>query len=157
MRLVVVTNQYVTNVVEVSADWTSGDMRWQPPENSFGILSDIGKIGDRYVDGEFQSQEVPEPVSVPQVISDRQFYQQLAVLGLITQAEALAAVKTGDIPATLQGLIVSLPVEQRFSAEMLLSGAVQFQRNHPLTLIFGLAMGWTDEELDTLWIAASRL
>jgi hypothetical protein len=94
---------------------------------------------------------------IPMTISDRQFYQQIAVLGLITDAEALAAVKTGDIPATLQGLISALPADDQFAATMLLSGAVEFKRAHPLTVAFGAAMGWTSEQLDNLWVEASKL
>jgi hypothetical protein len=156
MRLVVIEGQIVTNVVEVPDDWTPEDTRWQP--QGIGVLSDTGWIGDTYVNGEFIKPVPPTPeIIVPQIISDRQFFQQLAVLGLITQAEALAAVKTGDIPATLQGLVSTLPVDQQFSAEMLLSGAVSFDRKHPLTVYFGQAMSWTDAQLDTLWIEANKL
>ena len=38
---------------------------------------------------------------VPAIISDRQFYQNLAVRGVITQAEALAAVGPGTIPPAM--------------------------------------------------------
>ena len=97
----------------------------------------------------------PEPV--PGVTSDRQFFQQLAAIGAITPAEALAAVRTGDIPAALQAIIDQLPPADKFSAEMLLSGAVSFRRDHALTAQLGAAMGWTSEQVDDLWRAAALL
>ena len=94
---------------------------------------------------------------VPPVISDRQFFQQLALMGVITQQEALDAVKTGAIPAALQMVVDALPPSAKFAAEMSLSGAVEFRRAHPLTSSLGVAMGWTSPEIDQLWRDASRL
>jgi hypothetical protein len=95
---------------------------------------------------------------VPPVISDRQFFQALAEMGFITLAEALAAVKTGEIPVEFQALIASLPSEEdRFAAEMLMSGATQFNRSHPLTLAFGASKGWTSEDIDELFVLAASM
>ena len=94
---------------------------------------------------------------VPPVISDRQFFQQLALMGFITQQEALDAVKTGAIPAALQMVVDALPSAAKFAAEMSLSGAVEFRRAHPLTSSLGVAMGWTKAQIDQLWRDASLL
>jgi hypothetical protein len=96
-------------------------------------------------------------VVVPQQISDRQFFQQLAVQGIIGQADALAAVKTGAMPADLQALINQLPADQQFAATMLISGATVFERNHPLTVGIGTAYGWSSAQIDALFIAAAAL
>lgn len=98
----------------------------------------------------------PAPL-VPVAISDRQFFQQLAVMGAITQDEAIAAVATGTIPATLDGFVATLPQEQQFAARMLLKGATVFERNHPMTQLLAQGMGWTAEQLDALWTAAAVL
>jgi hypothetical protein len=90
-------------------------------------------------------------------ISDRQFFQQLAIRGAITQAEALAAVCTGTLPTSLAALVAELPSDQQFAATMLLSGAVEFNRNHPLVAVLGAAYGWSSSELDDLWRAAAQL
>lgn len=83
------------------------------------------------------------PPPVPQSISDRQFFHMLAKLGTITKDEALAAVKTGEIPAALQAFVAAIPDEDdRFDAEMLLSGAVEFRFDHPLTPAIAAANGW---------------
>lgn len=100
----------------------------------------------------------PDPVYVPLIISDRQFFQQAAVAGIITQAEALAAVQTGTIPAMLQMIIDELPdANQRFAATMLLAGATQFERNHPLTVEVGTHLGLTTAQVDDFFIAAAQL
>lgn len=96
-------------------------------------------------------------INVPQTISDRQFFQQLAIAGIISQEEALAAVKTGDIPAALSGFIAALDDAARFNAEMLLSGATVFQRNHPLTDAIAAAQGMTPAQVDDFFRAAAAL
>lgn len=98
-----------------------------------------------------------EPAPVPAEISDRQFFQQLAVQRVITQDEALAAVKTGDIPAALQRVIDGLPPGQQFEATMIVSGATTFQREHPLTVAIGSACHWTSDQIDALFQAAAEL
>lgn len=100
----------------------------------------------------------PDPVPfVPQIISDRQFFQQLAVQGVITDDEALAAVGPGTLPAALSKLIDGLPSDQQFPAKMLLVGAVQFDRKHPMVAVLGQAFGWSDAQLDSLWTNAAAL
>lgn len=99
----------------------------------------------------------PPPPPIPD-ISDRQFFQQAAVLNIITQEEALAAVKTGTIPTSLQAIVDAIPdAEQKFAVNMILSGATTFQRNHPLTNSIGTAMGLTEEEIDEFFRHAGLL
>lgn len=96
-------------------------------------------------------------IDVPQTISDRQFFQQLAIAKVISQEEALAAVKTGDIPSALSGFIAALDDASRFNAEMLLSGATVFQRNHPLTNAVAMAQGMTADQVDEFFRQAAKL
>ncbi len=100
---------------------------------------------------------IPSTEPVPSTISDRQFFQQLAVGGLITESEALAAVQTGTLPAAIVAFIDQLPDEQQFPASMLLTGATSFERAYPLTEAF-LAMYEMDgEHIDQLWRDAIQL
>jgi hypothetical protein len=108
-------------------------------------------------DEENSAQFTPAIPDVPSEVSDRQFAQQLAVEGAITQSEALAWVKTGDLPASMAALVGMLPTEQQFPANMLLSGATIFLRNHPMTSVFGQMYGWSDAKLDQVWQDASVL
>jgi hypothetical protein len=95
---------------------------------------------------------------VPQTISDRQFFQMATISGLITQADALAAVQTGTIPPVLAAVIDGLPDDaQKFVAQMTLAGATIFERHHPLTEAVGVALGWTSEQIDQFFIQAAEM
>ena len=97
-------------------------------------------------------------VPVPPVVSDRQFFHACARLGLVSQSEALAAVKTGDIPPELQAIVDAIPdPDERFDAEMFLSGAVEFRRDHPLTEAVRLARSMTHTQVDDLFRLAGSL
>ena len=89
-------------------------------------------------------------------ISRRQFFQQLAIIKIITEDEALSAMG-GTIPFGLASLIVLLPSEDVFAAKMLLTGASTFQRNHLVTIAIGKAYKWPDEQVDEFFIEAAKL
>jgi hypothetical protein len=96
--------------------------------------------------------------ATPRLISDRQFYQALALQGAVTQEEALAAVRTGAIPSAMQPFIDAIPDQElQFGATMLLSGAVEFDRHHPMVESFRQAMGWTVQQTNDLWRLAAAL
>jgi len=99
----------------------------------------------------------PEPEPVPASISDRQFAQQLAVLGTISEAEALAWAARGDLPNAMEAAIVALPEESRFAARMLLSSATSYERAHPLVPAVGGLLGYVSAEIDDIWRAAALL
>ncbi len=99
--------------------------------------------------------EPPEPV--PEKISDRQFFQQMAIDGHITQEEAEEAVGPGTIPATMAALLEMIPEEQRWPARMLIRGATEFLRHDPVTILIGQLYGFTDEQVDEIWRKASLL
>ena len=99
----------------------------------------------------------PEPEPVPVAISDRQFAQQLAVLGTISEAEAIAWAARGELPEAMEEAIAALPEEDRFSARMLLSSATTYERAHPLVPLLGGLLGYDEAEIDDLWRAAAQL
>jgi hypothetical protein len=117
------------------------------------------EIGGTYSNGVYvPPPAAPSPIAgVPQVISDRQFFQQLAVEGIVTQDEALAAVMVGTIPAALQVLIDAMPADQQFNAKMIVAGGTTFERSHPLTIAIGTAYGWTSAMMDAFFTAAYSL
>lgn len=97
------------------------------------------------------------PVTIPEEISDRQFFQALAMAQLITKEEAIAAVATGAVPAAMEAFFSGMTEDEEFSARMLLQGAVVFHRHHPLVEAFGALQGMTSAQIDGLWVAAAAL
>lgn len=95
---------------------------------------------------------------IPNEISRRQFFQYLAMLGIINRQEALAALQNGAIPAPLQVIIDQLPTDDdRFEAQMFIIGALKFNRLHPLSQTVHLSLGWTVEQRDEFWREAYKL
>jgi len=88
---------------------------------------------------------------VPPIISDRQFFQGLAIAGMISEDEAEDAVGPGIIPPPMMALIDQLPEEDRFAARMKLRGATQFLRHDALTETVRDLYGWTSEQTDQFW------
>jgi hypothetical protein len=102
--------------------------------------------------------EPPVTEPIPDDISRRQFFQYLSVLEIISRAEALAAIQTGTIPASLQAIIDQLPSDDdKFNAQMFVVGAQNFNRLHWLTDKVRLAMQWTVEERDDFWRNAAKV
>ena len=93
------------------------------------------------------------PASI--IVSDRQFFQALAMGGKITEAEAEAAVATGTIPSDMAALVDQLPPDQQFTARMLLKGATTFRSDHPLSDMLADLYGLSGEQkLDLFRVAA---
>jgi hypothetical protein len=98
----------------------------------------------------------PPPPPVPEEISDRQFFHQLALAGLISKMEAVAAVNTGTLPAQVEAIVASLPEDPEFEARMYFA-ARTYNRSHPFVDQMGAAMALTPEQIDDLWRAAAAL
>lgn len=99
---------------------------------------------------------VPELSSGLGQISRRQFFQQLAIVGVISQTEAEDAM-SGVIPPEMLTLIGQIPQEAQFAARMLLRGATTFERSHPLSETFRQLFMWSAETLDLFWTDAGQL
>lgn len=131
-------------------------------DDSANIPNDPGNRDWQEYQDWLQAGNIPTPFTppapkVPEVISDRQFYQQLALGGTITQAEALAYVKTGTLPATLAAVVATLTPDQQFAVQMQIIGSVEYQRHNPTVMMLATALGWTDTQLNALWTAAALL
>ena len=99
----------------------------------------------------------PNRSAPPGTISDRQFAQQAALTGLISEKDALAWASAGKIPPSMLALVNELPGEAQFAAKMMLSGATSFERSHALTAELTAAFGWSDRQRDDFWSAAAQL
>ena len=138
----------------------------EPPPGSVEIKDDAwwdfcANPGTRRWNGaEIEVVEPPPlPPVIPEIISDRQFAQALALDGTITQDEALAWAARGDLPAALKAALAQIPETggQRFAAQMLLSAATTYERGHPLVPVLGALLGKDAAALDDIWTRAEAL
>lgn len=136
------------------SDCFHADLGFQPVPD--GAAVSVGMTWDGKAFGPTPAPP-PPPAVVPDVISDRQCFQQLAVMGKISQDEALAAVTVGALPKAVSDGIAALPAEQQFPARMLLCGATEFHRLHPMALVFLAFFGLGEADRDPLWTAAAAL
>lgn len=172
MRYALIKNGIVENVIEadtittaeaIEAALAAGELPvgYVVPDGFLAVEA-TGDVGPGHTyDGEAFAPPPPEPVVLAD-ISDRQFFHALSKppYEIITKAEALAAVKVGELPASLQAIVDAIPdAEARYDAEMLLSGAKQFERAHPMVAAIAGAMTppWAEAEIDAFWTFAASL
>lgn len=100
---------------------------------------------------------IDEEVIQPVVISKRQFYLQLLAIGMVTQAEVLAVMRSNTLPAAIQAILAQLDEDNQFNVEMFLIGAIEFERNHYVVDMFASMLDWTSEQVDDFFnIAQTR-
>lgn len=105
-----------------------------------------------------QTEEQPTSQFVPQLISRRQFFQGLAYIEKITKQEALDAAARTSLPANIMAIVNGMTDEDaKFQAHMLLLDASEFDRGHPLVLIFAIAQQMSEQEMDDFWVLCSTL
>jgi hypothetical protein len=97
------------------------------------------------------------PPPVPSAISRRQLLIALAATGLITEAEALAAAKTGEAPAVIDAVFAKLPKEQALAARITWAAMTVVERDHPLVQAIIDARIAPAEQVDALFRTAAQL
>lgn len=100
----------------------------------------------------------PSPPQGASVISDRQFFQGLALRGLCTPGEGLEAVRAGVLPPALRAFVDAIDDrDERWAAEMLLAGAKEFRRDHAFVESVGAWAGLDAQALDSFWAQCAAL
>lgn len=100
------------------------------------------------------------PLPVPEVVSDRQFFEALWHQEMITFEEAEAAVAIGEIPAAMEDfldLLASYDEAGAKKARLLLKGATEFRRDNYIVPVFGSMYGMTLAQIDDFWRFAATL
>ena len=101
---------------------------------------------------------IPIPGGIaPRTISRRQFFQYLAVIHIISEEEALAAVSLGVIPPPLMAIIGMMPEQVRFAARMLVISAQEFDVDNQMAETVRLALGWSEDQKFDFWKKASEI
>lgn len=72
--------------------------------------------------------------------------------GMVTQQEAIDAIRMIALPSAVQGILAGMGDEDAvYEATALLYGATEFSRSHPLVMIFAITQGMSEAEVDDFW------
>jgi hypothetical protein len=102
---------------------------------------------------------VPEPPA-PQPVTDVSFWQFMlaaASLGIITLAEAEAAVDTRAMPALFAATLEQLPDPQRTMARIKFKGITRVVRGDDLFALMVATGAATDEQIDGVFAVAASI
>ena len=162
---IVIETQQFTASYETMTRWTDAERAQRSiypivddpiPDGKIATGSSLEKVG-QVVQRHWTLTDAPPYVPpVPQSISDRQFFQQLAVDNIISEQEALDS-NAAIIPPALLQIIETLPAGQQFDAKMKVSGATVFNRDDPLTIGIGQAYGMSAGDIDQFFTEAAAL
>jgi hypothetical protein len=97
------------------------------------------------------------PPPVPPRVTRRQLLIALAHARLITEAEALAAARTGEVPAAIDAVFAALPQDLALAARITWATMTMVERHHPLIQAVIDAKIATPEQVDALFRAANNL
>jgi|SRR5262245_6682945 len=103
------------------------------------------------------NQHDPTKTATPLEISDRQYFQQLAIENVITQNQAIDAVAGKSIPPSMAQYIQKLLPDQQFDAQMLFGGAILVRRDNSYVDGYRDFMGWTPEYMDQVFQRAAQI
>lgn len=131
MRFAIIENGTVVNVVEA----------WPEQADPAWVASNTANIGWLW-DGVTFSEPSPV-VTVPGSVTRRQAREALLDIGLLDDVEMMI----NDMPDAIE----------RKRAEIYWLDSAVFERNHPLIVQIGSALGLTDAEIDELFITAAAL
>ncbi|CCD94687.1 hypothetical protein BRAO375_3660081 [Bradyrhizobium sp. ORS 375] len=129
-----------TSIVVFGADasWVADGYKIEPREREFTDPPDIDPT-------------LPAPI-VP--ISRRQMLLELMSSGIITSDEAVAAAKSGAVPALIQESFDALPIEKQPEAAITWATMSQCERTNSLILGMAAMLGLTDAEVDGMFRSA---
>jgi hypothetical protein len=100
----------------------------------------------------------PEPPPPPVItLTNRQLFAALAMTGMITQDEALAAGRTGEVPAAVDAVFATLPAQDAFLARLTWATMRDVPRDHPLIAAMVAAGVATGEQVDALFALGASI
>jgi hypothetical protein len=126
------------------------------PDYASWVHNEVAQIGWTYDGTDF----VGPPPAVDETIyaiTNRQFYQHLALAGVISQQEALDAVRGAIPPALATAVGKNASGDALFNVQMFLASATLFPREHPVVEQLATAMEWSKDYADQVWRNARKL
>lgn len=126
------------------------------PTGDIVLAPSINEDYSGYMLVEWLMDEPPPPV--PESITRRQCALQLLAMQTITDVEALAMTKSGDVPAAIMAVLDqavangTMTPEQKILAEIDFAAANYYRSNSLISM-----MGLSSEQIDQFFIAAAKL
>ncbi len=118
--------------------------------NGVDVPLDEADLAQRVIDAlPFQSALI--------VLTNRQLFAALALTGFITEAEALAAGRTGAVPIAIDGVFAELPAQDAFLARLTWATMREVPRDHPLIGAMIAAHLATSEQVDGIFTLGASL
>ncbi|NKC30210.1 hypothetical protein [Falsiroseomonas selenitidurans] len=139
----------VVQVVAVDAGWAP-----VPPLRAVPAAPGA-RIGGHYADGVFTPPATPGPV--PPEVTLRQLLLALVAQGWITEAEALAAARTGELPGSLAAMLPGLSAAEQFALRLTWAAMYSAERASPVWDLFIGAGVATADQVDALFRAAAEV
>jgi hypothetical protein len=90
-------------------------------------------------------------------ITRRQLILGLREAGVLSDEEAIAAAKSGDVPAAIQPFVAYLSAEDQVTFAVTWASMSVAERSDPLVAALGAANGWSDEQLNAFFISSAQL
>lgn len=112
------------------------------------------------------AEPAPDAPTSLKPLSQRQFFVGMTKepWEVISQAEAMAFLKGGEIPAIMSQAIAGAVAQgllpegmTQFDVEAAVVAATQYELAHPFTLLIAGVLGWTEDELAAFWSFAATL
>jgi hypothetical protein len=101
--------------------------------------------------------DLPPTPPAPIVLTNRQLFAALALTGFITKAEALAAGRTGAVPAVVDAVFASLPEQDAFLARLTWATMREVSRDHALISAMIAANLATAEQVDAIFTLGTSI
>lgn len=100
---------------------------------------------------------LPAPEPDPIKLTNRQLFAALALTDFITEAEALAAGRTGAVPAMVDAVFASLPEQDAFLARLTWATMREVPRDHSLISAMIAANLATAEQVDAIFTLGASI
>jgi hypothetical protein len=118
--------------------------------NGVDVPLDEADLAQRVIDAlPFQSALI--------VLTNRQLFAALVLTGFITEAEGLAAGRTGAVPDVVDAVFASLPAQDAFLARLTWATMREVPRNHPLISAMVDANLATNQQVDAIFTLGASL
>ncbi|SEB54107.1 hypothetical protein SAMN05443249_0402 [Beijerinckia sp. 28-YEA-48] len=135
---------------------------WRQPEPSEDDPDRLdwlaaGQLVEASIDVAAETPLADDPRPLPLSVTVRQFAQASAMLGHITQTEALNWATRRSLPAQMEDMLDSVPEQYRWDARMLVEGASTYEPSNDFMSMFAIVANISEDQQFAIWRTAAAL